>query len=30
MHILSIDDDVVFSNALSETLKEQNIQVDQA
>ena len=30
MRILFIDDDVVFSNALSEMLEEQNIQVDQA
>ena len=28
MHILFIDDDVIFSNALSEILEEQNIQVD--
>jgi len=30
MHILFIDDDAVFANALSEMLEEQNIQVDQA
>ena len=30
MRILFIDDDAVFSNALSEMLEEQNIQVDQA
>ena len=30
MHILLIDDDTVFANALSEMLEEQNIQVDQA
>ena len=28
MRILFIDDDTVFANALSEMLKEQNIQVD--
>ena len=28
MHILFIDDDAVLANALSEMLKEQNIQVD--
>ena len=30
MHILFIDNDAVFANALSEMLEEQNIQVDQA
>ena len=30
MHILFIDDNAVFANALSEMLEEQNIQVDQA
>ena len=30
MRILFIDDDVLVSNALSETLKEQNILVDRA
>ena len=30
MHILFIDDDAVFANALSEMLEEQNIQVEQA
>lgn len=30
MRILFIDDDAVFSNALSEILEDQNIQVDQA
>ena len=30
MHILFIDDAAVFTNALSEMLEEQNIQVDQA
>ena len=30
MRILFIDDDAVFSNALSEMLEEQNILVDQA
>ena len=30
MRILFIDDDAAFSNALSEILEDQNIQVDQA
>ena len=30
MHILFIDDAAVFTNALSEMLEEQNIQVRQA
>ena len=30
MRILFIDDDAVFSNALSEILEDQNMQVDQA
>ena len=30
MHILFIDDDAVFANALSEMLEGQNIQIDQA
>ena len=30
MHILFINDDVVFADALSEMLEEQNIHVDQA
>ena len=30
MHILFIDNAAVFTNALSEMLEEQNIQVDQA
>ena len=30
MHILFIDNDAVFANALSEMLEGQNIQIDQA